>query len=493
MKTTDSSSLFLVILALIMLNSCTFPAPPALPTATFTPTRLPPTITPTPVPQGPVFDATLQTDNALPKSRLITKPSSMLGPDPRLGWGCYSSNIFNDIPNMASLVHDYTNFGLKRLDTSMQEIEEPIDWSKPEFHVYPKYDQFIDDLNASGVAVNYMLHYWEKDGHANGDVLATPRFKGEEQIEDFLGYVRFVVDHFEGRVQYYTLWSEPDNCGGSGIKCIEPEDYIELARRTIPVILEEDPNARIVTAPNVIYFDLDYLLAVLSSDIAPMFDVISWHPIYSSVPDHSCHGDWYYEYHRQVIEEIKQTAFENGFEGEFWGTELSFCSEEYPTCQPPDNPCELVETDKIAAKYDARTFILHLGMDVGVGWGGIETVDAPWSYPTVQRLNTVMNGAMPTSHVVTIDNEPQMGSIYAFNIPNGDFMIAFWNDNKAVHDYTDIPVTVTIPGQAGKKAAGIDVLYGFKQELITEEVNGDLIIRDMQMKDYPILIQLSDN
>jgi hypothetical protein len=489
MKKPNSLILFLIILILTLPNGCTPPATPTTPTST--PTPISPTKIPTPQPQGEIFDSTIQSNNPLPKSHLIPKPSALLDADPRLGWGCYSSNIFNDIPNMATLVYDYTNFGVKRLDTSMQEIEEPIDWSKPEFYVYPEFDQFIDDLNASGVAVNYMLHFWDKEGRANGKELETPRFKNEEQIQDFLTYVRYVVGHFKGRVLYYTLWSEPDACGGSGIKCIEPNDYIELARRTIPVILEEDPQAKIVTAPNVIYYDLEYLLTVLRSDVGHMFDVISWHGIYSAVPDHSWYRDYYYEY-PAVIEEIKQTAHANGFDGEFWGTELSWCSEEYPTCHPPDQTWEIVETDKIAAKYDARGFIIQLGMDVGVGWGGIETVDAPWSYPTVQRLNTVMAGAMPVSHSVSIENEPPLGSIYAFDMPNGDFLVAFWNDNKAVHDYTDIPVTVTLLGQAGKKATGIDVLFGFRQELVYEVVNGDMIIQDMQIKDYPILIRLSE-
>ena len=491
MKKSSSLFLLVILLSLSLTKGCTLPTPPVTPpTSTLTP--ITPTKTPAPAPQGAVFDSTIQADNPQPQSRLFAKPSSMLDADSRLGWGCYSSNIFNDIPNMATLVRDYTNFGVKRLDTSMQEIEEPIHWDKPEFHVYPEFDQFIDDLNASGVAVNYMLHYWNKEGHANGEELETPRFKNEEQIQDFLTYVRFVVGHFKGRVQYYTLWSEPDACGGSGIKCIEPSDYIELARRTIPVILEEDPEAKIVTAPNVIYYDLEYLLTVLRSDVGPMFDVISWHGIYSAVPDHSFYGDYYYEY-PVVIEEIKQTAYANGFDGEFWGTELSWCSEEYPTCHPADQTWEIVQTDKIAAKYDARGFIIQLGMDVGVGWGGIESVDAPWTYPTVQRLNTVMAGAMPVSHTVRIENEPSTAAAYAFDMPNGDFLFAMWNNNKAVHDYASISTTITLPGQEGKKATGIDVLYGFTQELITEEANGDLIIHDMLMKDYPILIHLSDD
>jgi len=170
------------------------------------------------------------------------------------------------------------------------------------------------------------------------------------------------------------------------------------------VIKQEDPQAKVVTAPNVLYFDRDDLFAVIQSDVAPMFDVVSWHGIYSAAPDSEFYGNYYYEY-PGIVEEIKQTANAHGFDGEFWAPEISWCSAEYPTCYSPDQPYKVLGSDKIAAKYDARSFILHLGMDVGIGWGGLESIDAPWTFPTIQRLNTIMAGTEPISHVVKIENE----------------------------------------------------------------------------------------
>jgi hypothetical protein len=39
-------------------------------------------------------------------------------------------------------------------------------------------------------------------------------------------------------------------------------------------------------------------------------------------------------------------------------------------------------------------------------------------------------------------------------------------------------------------AVGIDVLYGFEQELITDMENGNLVIRDLLVRDYPFLIKI---
>jgi len=436
-------------------------------------------------------DPVLQLENNLPLTRLLTKPSSQLVADTRLGWGCYSSNIWNDIPNLGDIINGYIHFGIKRLDTSMQENEEPITWYKQEFEIYPNYDRFIDDLNENGIAVNYLLHFWDKEGYANGEVLDTPRFKSEEQIQDFLEYVRFVVSHFKGRVQYYTIWTEPDACGGSGIKCIEPLDYIELARRTIPVIKEEDPGAKVVTATNVLYFDREYLFSVIQSDVVPMFDVISWHGIYDPAPNSAFYGNYYYEY-PMIVEEIKQTAYDHGFDGEFWSTEITWCSDEFPTCHPPDQPWGMSKTDKIAAKYDARSFVMHIGMDVGVGWGGLETHEQPWSYPTVRNLNTVMAGAMPIHLNVKIENEPPNTATYAFTLPNGETLFAMWTDGIAVDDDPGTETSLTIPGFTASEVIGIDVLYGLKQELVTVAEDGNLIISGLMIRDYPFLIRISD-
>jgi hypothetical protein len=58
-------------------------------------------------------------------------------------------------------------------------------------------------------------------------------------------------------------------------------------------------------------------------------------------------------------------------------------------------------------------------------------------------------------------------------------------------DDPGIPSTITIPGFVGWNASGIDILNGFEQKLITSDENGNLVIRDLLVKDYPIIIRLS--
>jgi hypothetical protein len=372
----------------------------------------------------------------------------------------------------------------------MQEGEEPILWDWPEDEFPQEYDLFIDGLNENGVVVNYVIHFWDKAGHARGEELSTPRFKTAEQVEDFLDYIRLVVSHYKGRIQYYTIWTEPDACGGSGIKCIEPNDYIKLIRQTVPVIHEEDSLAKVSIAPVVLYHAREYLFTVLESDIMPMVDMIQWHGIYDVFPNSQFYGNYYYEY-PALIEEIKQTASTHGFDGEYWGTEITWTSEEFPAGHAPDQPWEQLKTDKEVAKYYSRAFPMHLGMDVGIEPMGFADPNQPWWYPTRQNLFTQMAGATPTSLTVNIESEATDIMSYGFTLPNGDKLFALWTNGVAVEDDAGVITTLTFPGLSAQKVVGIDVLNGFEQQLITSDEDGNLVIHGLLVKDYAIFVRFS--
>ena len=501
-----TTQLLLVTVLSLVLNGCR-PSPP--PTATSSaPTSVPPTLTPPP--QGETIvatstadsdsrnpyeglEVTLQEGNSLPRFQFVPISSTQGVTDIRMGMGAYSAFTWRDLPNLDNSLKNIVEFGVYRLDTSVGEVEEPINWDYRWEEEFPEeFDQFIYGLNENRVAVNYMLHFWDKSGHESGEVLSTPRFQSDEQIQDFLDYVRFVVSHYKGRVQYYTIWSEPDAC--PGIKCIEPNDYIDLVRLTVPVIHEEDPQAKVSIAPNVLFFARDYLSAILESEIMTMVDVVQWHGIYDVLPNDPFYGDYYYDY-PEIIEGIKQTAAAHGFDGEYWATEISWCSQEFPHCHSSDQPWGQAKTDKQAAKYSARAIVMHLGMDIGVAMGTwlTDVRDwAPWSYPTISNLYTVMAGTRPINLAVEIESEPANTMAYIFTLPNGDRLFALWTHGEAVGDDPGVSVTLTFPGLSTHQVIGIDVLYGFEQELITEMENGNLIISNLLVKDYPIILRLID-
>jgi len=444
---------------------------------------------------GNGWSLSLQASNTLPLFRLLTKPSNELA-DNRIGASYLELGPQTWTERVVTSALD---LGLKHMDVQFGDVEPPIDWSLNEYELPKLFDGFVDSLPENGIALNYMLHFWDTAGHAAGEELGNPRFQNEEEVQEFLDYVRFFVRHFKGRIPYYTIWSEPDYCGDDGIKCILPHDYIELARQVIPVIREEDPQASVVSAPYTFYdgrisTDLNIFI---TSDVVSQFDIISLHPIYEVTPDNEHYGNFYYQY-PAIIQELKRTTSAHGFTGELWGTELTWNSKEickrYPYCwdylASDPRAQGMAETDLQAAKYYARGIVMELGMDMGVGLGGLNQ-DASWSYPTIRNLSTVMAGNKPIDITVEIISDATNITSYGFSLPNGDKLFAVWSDCVAVDEDPGIPSTISFIGFSGWNAIGIDVINGFEQELISTNENGNLIIYDLFIKDYPIIIRLS--
>jgi hypothetical protein len=311
--------------------------------------------------------------------------------------------------------------------------------------------------------------------------------------------VRLIVSNFEGRVQYYTIWTEPDYCGDGQIKCIETADYINLAEQTIPVIHQYDPQAKIGFAPYVLYYAQDEVLSILRSNVIKQFDVIQWHGIYDVTPDNQLNGDYYYKY-PGIIESMKQTASAHGFEGEYWGTELTWHSMK----------------SKLVAKYSARAFVMQLGMDVGVGWPTFGDITQGWLWPTLRNLNTIMAGTRPASLAVEIDSPvkehsyepdgtwdppvfeaPDIETVeniasYGFAKPNGDRLFALWTDGTAADNDPGVNSCLIFRDIAAGKVVALDALYGFEQELVTEKANGDILICNLLVRDYPLILRFSE-
>ena len=104
-----------------------------------------------------------------------------------------------------------------------------------------------------------------------------------------------------------------------------------------------------------------------------------------------------------------------------------------------------------------------------------------------------MPGNEPASISVIIETEDLNVSNYGFALPNGDRLLALWNDGIAADYDPGTPSTIVLPGRAGQIAIGIDVLYGYEQELVVTTDGEDLIINDLLIRDYPLIIRLSDD
>jgi len=428
----------------------------------------------------------LQLGNRLPKTQLQTKESSELA-DNRIGAYVHAFWQSQDLPGF---LEADPSMGLKRMRLAINELDwNMVDWSKPELSVAPKHDDFITSLADSGITITYVLSFWDKAKHPGGVGLGIPRFKTEEEIERYLEYVRFIVRHFKDRVQNYEIWNEPNSAGN--IQWIEVGDYINLVKRTVPVIRQEYPEAKIVVGGVAGMHDpgpigRGYLYEILRSDVMPLVDVVAWHPMYGVSPEcqHDGYDEYYYQY-RAIVQEIKDIASAHGFRGEYEGDEMSWWT---PQIAKPDIPCAY--NDTLSAKYYARAIVMHLGMDLTAGLGGLGGAGelAP---DTIRALCTVMAGATASSLPAQVESTATNIKSYAFSLPNGDRLIALWTDGVAVDDDPGAKATVIFNGFSDKHVIGIDVLNGFEQQLIANVEAGNLVVRNLLVKDYPIILRLA--
>ncbi len=68
--------------------------------------------------------------------------------------------------------------------------------------------------------------------------------KTPDQIAAFLRYVKWMVNHFRGRIHYYALWNEQDI--GYWNPYGNPEEYGRLLAAFVPAVHETDPQAKVI-------------------------------------------------------------------------------------------------------------------------------------------------------------------------------------------------------------------------------------------------------
>ena len=422
---------------------------------------------------GPAGEQLLQLGNGFPITQLFPKPSSELS-DNRIG-AQLTQLAYGDQSDL--WVYP---IGVKRARVTITGIEpELVDWSKPEFSIDPSYDDFISRLTDNGIRITYTLMFWDKETYPNGEGAPCARFKTQEEIDRWLDYVRFTVTHFQEQIQYYEIWNEPDireYCP----KWIEVEDYINLVMQTVPVIKDVYPEAKVVVgAISNTRFEQDYLFQLLESEIMPLVDGISWHPMYSPSPEYEIYEEYYYTY-PDFVERIKDMARAHGFRGEFQADEIGWATIGHSVA---DQPWEYTPT--AAEKYWGRGIIQNLGLDVNVGLGENNAV--------AQKLCTVMAGATPVDLAVDVKNSDPTTLSYAFSLDEGGYLIGLWTNGIAAEYDPGVESTVTVQGVLADRVVAVDSLYGFEQELNFETQNGNLVIRNLLVKDYPTIIKVIIN
>ncbi len=352
--------------------------------------------------------------------------------------------------------------------------------SYSQFEIDPAQEASIDALIAKGIDINYALVFWD-DQIQTGE--GYSRFTKEEEIERYLEYARFIVNHFNGRIKYYSLLNEP-NIGAGTQQYVKADDYIALAKRAIPAIREVDPDAEIIlgeVTPLIWPNAIQYLYQILDTELLPLADGISWHSAGWASPEYM--EQEYYEY-QNLIEDVVQTAEENGFKGDYWTTEMHWRTADSPHPDEFDGYHGLS-----AAKYLASSIVQHRGYGFHVGLA--ENLEHEIKEPVIENLCTLLAGASPAEIPVAVGEEIDHLNMYGFETYEGDLLITIWSDVTARDDFQGIVTSLRLEGIQADKITGIDVLNSTQQELVFSKENGGVSVPDVVIRDYPMFFRFS--
>jgi hypothetical protein len=354
---------------------------------------------------------------------------------------------------------------------------ELVDWDKPEFSISQAQRDHFTRMAENDIVVTYVLVFWDKENYPGGEGLPCARFKTEEEIEHWLEYVRFMVEELGDYVDYFEIWNEPD-IQNYCPKWIMLDDYVNLIERTAPVIREVDPEAKIVVgAVSKTYYPSaqNYLFGLLTSDVMPLVDGISFHPLYGESPKYDQERNYYYNY-PDFLQRIMDTAAANGFSGEFHADEVGWATEGGGGQYGDFSIAEI-------NKYFLRAVMLNRGMGVDLGLRG-------GSY-TTKRAAALMAGVEPAELPVEIDSQADRLMSYTFSTLEGGRLVAVWTNGVAMEDDPGVEATITIPDMEASYVSVIDLLHNLEQELLVNTVDGDLVIENLMVRDYPLVIRLS--
>ncbi len=142
------------------------------------------------------------------------------------------------------------------------------DWIEQKRGIYtvpPGLDDYVNWLVDNGIKIEIQLDYGNPiytspAGKLPDSILPAPGFVNytpnrslysifwpptkPDQIAAFVRYTRWMVHHFQRRVEYWELWNEEDI--GAWSPQPNPEQYGRLLKAFVPAVHEADPNAKVV-------------------------------------------------------------------------------------------------------------------------------------------------------------------------------------------------------------------------------------------------------
>ena len=266
--------------------------------------------------------------------------------------------------------------------------DDPVNWhwvekEKGKLAVDAKADAAIDYLVERGVDIVLALGFGNRLYSNEDPARKLPQLwewyyenprppTTPAALKAWARYVRFMARKYRGRVKVFEIWNEW-NIGVYWGAQPNLEQYLAIARVTIPILRRECPQAKVMLGSYAGYFpgmstwspdelaqqERESMLLAAIRELAPDVDIIGWHPFYQTDPDKPPVRSY-----TRDVRGFQEWCRSQGFHGEFCASEWSYGAS-YPEPTPPNWWGDYVCTEMEKAKYVARLSVQHTALACG--------------------------------------------------------------------------------------------------------------------------------
>lgn len=152
-------------------------------------------------------------------------------------------------------------------------------------------DRMMDQIDAHNLKVIVRLS--SQPAWASSKV-TLPEVSPPDDLQDFYDYVYAVADRYQGRVEAYQIWNEPNLAREWGDRPPNPAEYVELLKVGYEAVKAADPQAIVISAgmapttrnDAVAMPDTHFIQGMYEAGGGAYFDALGVHaPGYKSPPE----------------------------------------------------------------------------------------------------------------------------------------------------------------------------------------------------------------
>ena len=412
--------------------------------------------------------------------------------------------------------------------------DDPINWhwvekEKGVLRIDPVTDAAVTELSEQGVNIVMSLGFGNRlySGPAtrpipqlwewNYDMPAPPTTP--EALAGWKRYVEFMVTHFRDRVDHFEIWNEWNiSCYWGAVPRLE--DYLAVAKAAIPIIRRHAPDAKIMmgswagfphgihswTSEQIAAKEREILYLQATRQLASDIDEIGWHPCYQADPEKRTG-------YTADVQALRHWLGSIGFRGHCMVTEWN-----YSALYPPLSEADAARawcggfrsTEMEKAKYVAQFFTRHtaLGLEsffcemyfpqFGVldlsllrrsfDADPISPLQPQAAYYVTRNLATILDGMEPGELEFSIDRAPPNLEAFALKSSKGH-ALAIWQGGRAEDQCDGTPVDVRV-NTVCRRAVADEPINGVRQELTVTEQDDALVLKNVLLRDSPLILRL---